>query len=147
MTLAASLARIETHVIAAGTALSPIMPARRGTPIPKGRCIRMFYVGDGDSPAAGERTTVDGGQMLAEFVRIVAYWPLSTLGEDNYEAIEDELIALKYDLKDRLIGDPHLSNDTDALVVGDADAPVITYGGGLYRVLDIECTLTFMEAH
>ena len=139
--------RIETHVIAAGNALTPQMPARIGTPIPKGRCIRVFYLGDGDSPAAGERYTVDGGQLLGEFVRIVAYWPLSTLGEDQYENIEAELIALKYDLKDRLVGDPSLNGTCDAFVVGDADAPVITYGGGLYRVLDIECTLTFTEAH
>jgi hypothetical protein len=147
MTFAAALTQIETHVAAAGSAINnPITDAQIGYPLPKGRCIRVFYDGEDESEQSGERMTLTHN-MVGERVLIVAFWPLSTSGEDFAANTEAEVWELKDEIRTRIDGDHHLGGQCDGLDLEYATTDIVQIGGGWWRTLEMTCLLAFLEPY
>lgn len=146
MSYSGSLAAILTHVTAAGAALTiAFTDVATGFPVPKGRCIRIFYGGEGDpTDVMGARRTMTT-ELIAELTVIEAYWPVSEMGESGASDIDAEMVTLKQEIKTRLYGDSQLGGQCTDLTIDDAqpDFPVIA--GTKYRSLTLIVTSAYDE--
>jgi hypothetical protein len=145
MTFAAALTNIGTHLTAAGAALAvPITDVMYAAPVPKGRCIRYFYGGETDPPAFSGKKTLNS-QMVGETVLIVAFFPVSSLGETEAASTEDELWDLKDEVRTRIDGDSQLGGACTDLLLGDVEPDFVVIGNTRYRTLNWDLTLAFTE--
>lgn len=107
-TLTAWLAAIETHAIAAGAALTPTLDdVAIGLPVPRGRCVRIHWDGEQQPARMGASRDLKG-ELIAERIRVVCYWPLSTNSEDQGKQIVREMYEFKHELRTRVLGDSQL---------------------------------------
>lgn len=136
---------IQVHCLAAGNALaSPIKDVAVGWPVPRGRCIRIFWGGE----VAPERMGGDrvlNGELVSERAIIRAFWPLSDYGETKARTLIGEMWDLKHEIRTRLLGDSQLGGLSTDFVMGYAEADDVAIGGGVFATLDIECTTDFTE--
>jgi hypothetical protein len=130
--------QLLSHVKAAGADLdNPIDDVAFAHPLPTGRCIRIYYSGEAPPPHFGEGRVLNG-EMIAEVLTIVAFWPLSNTRERYAETIEGEIRALKHGIKTRIFADSQLGGRSTDLVLGLATADWSIVAGTVYRILEIE---------
>lgn len=146
MSFADAITAIETHLDAAGTAVTPqIVDVDRGAPVSvPARLIRFWYAGDQPAPhyPGGQTITT---VMVGERLTIAAYWPISD--KAVLRSVDGEAKALKDEIKRRLLGDCQLGGACDDLVIGDAEVDYPIVNGQQVAELTIPLTLDFGEAY
>jgi hypothetical protein len=144
MTWTDSTAVVLTHVSAAGAALTiPITDVAISALLPKGRCIRMCYGGETDPPMVPRQTLT--GQLIGELTFIAAFWPISNLDEAEMKTVEDDIVALKNQIRTRISLDKDLGGTCKALILSDVDVGTPEISGTRYRVAawDLETSYQF----
>ena len=137
---------VLAHCVAAGAALTnPIVDVAYAHPLPRGRCIRIFYGGEAEPAHMGSDARVLNGQMVAELIRIVAFWPLSSSGETMAATVEAEVRALKHQIRTRILGDSQLGGLSTDLALSNAITDFGANGGIVYRTLEYEITTDYDE--
>lgn len=144
MSFAGALTVIQTHCTTAGTSLTPtITDIGVGEPgTPPGRCIRVWYEGDGAPVHLAERTLAD--ISVGERVTVRAYWPVANRDKPLASALESDLQAFVVLIKTALIGDSQLGGNCADLDVGQADAEWLLLDGGAWRTVTILLVLDFV---
>lgn len=124
-------AAILVHATAAGNALTPAMPALAAFPLPKSRCIRVYYGGEADPVKMGARWTLNS-EMVAKRTMIAAFWPITNLSEELAAKIDAEAEAFGHDLRTRLDGDAQLGGATTDSALLDASPDIFNIGGAKF---------------
>ena len=141
MAYATTKAALVTHAAAAGAALSdPILDVRAALPVPKGRCIRVYYGGE-TLPAKmdGKRYTLNS-EMVAEVTLIAAFFPVVLNDEAVTAQIDTDLYTLKHELRTRILGDAQLGGASTDTELDYVEPDLVTYNNvrylmGLWRVV------------
>ena len=137
---------IQVHCLAAGNALaSPIKDVAVGWPVPRGRCIRIFWGGETKPARMGEHPRSQVGEMVSERVVIRAFWPLSDYGETKARTLIGEMWDLKHEIRTRLLGDSQLGGLTTDFEMGYAGADDVVIGGAAFTFIDIECITDYHD--
>lgn len=145
MAYADQIAAIKTHAVAAGAAVTPkILDVAIGVSPPSTRCIRIFYGGEAEPERMGAGMTLSS-RLIGERVIVVVYIAVSNLSEQETEAVETELYAIKHELRTRILGDAQLGGQSTDLVMSLAEPDHIVYGNGRYRTLSTEIIPEFVE--
>jgi hypothetical protein len=140
------LAAIVVHAQAAGNALTiPLTDVIAAYPAVPGRCIRIFYGGEAVPTRMGQDSRVLNGQLVAEQIVIMAFWPLRDLRETEAAVLEAEVYNLKHELRTRILGDSQLGGKSTDLDVGYAEPGFAELGGAPYRTLEMIVTTDYIE--
>lgn len=140
-----ALATLETHLIAAGTSITPnitdVGSGEVGTPA--GDVIRYWYEGDGDPSRMARRTLTR--ESLGERVMVQALWQVSSRDKPVAAKLETRVRALKVAIKTALLNDSDLGASCESVLVGDADAGWLAIGGGTWRSLSIPLVIDMTD--
>lgn len=132
MAYADTKAAIVVHAAAAGAALTdPILDARAAFPVPKGRCIRVYYGGEAEPVRMGASRTL-GTEMVGSVTLIAAFFPIVLNDEDVVAQIDADLQALAHDLRTRVLGDSQLGGNSTDLELGYVEPDMVTYNNTRY---------------
>ncbi|MGH2386249.1 MAG: hypothetical protein ACRDGB_14535, partial [Candidatus Limnocylindria bacterium] len=136
---------LETHARNAGAALtSPILDIDRASPTPKGRCIRLWWSGDGPPGRMGASLTLSS-EMIGERVSIVAFFPVSSLSEEVTGYNDTEARALRHELRTRISADSTLGGNVTDLAIEGVETGWESLNNTRYRTLDMTIVLDFEE--
>lgn len=123
-------------------------------PVSKGRCVRIFYLGERETEHMPFDRTLTS-RVYAQGIGVRGYWPISDTGVNRQRAIEGEMAVFTKDFRSRVLGDSQLGGASVDLEMHPAVADQITLdaGGGVavslgtkYAVVDIEIVVDFDEA-
>jgi len=132
MAYATTKAAIVTHAAAAGAALTnPILDVRAGFPVPKGRCVRVYYGGETEPVHMGGRRVLNA-EMVAHRTLVALFLPVSLTDEEVAVIIDAELYDFGHDLRTRILGDSTLGGAETDLDLGYLDPDLVTYGNTRY---------------
>ena len=148
MAYADTKAAIVIHAAAAAAALTnPILDARAAFPVPKGRCVRVYYGGEVAPVRMGGNRTLNS-ELVGQRTLIGIWLPVTVNDEDVAAVIDAELQAFAHDLRTRILGDSQLGGQATDLELGylEPDQVVINntrYLMGLWEVFSdfIEYTI------
>jgi len=145
VTYADTKAAIVTHAAAAGGALSdPILDARAAFPVPKGRCIRVYYGGEAEPVRMGGKRVLNA-ELVAQRTIIAAFFPIALNDEDVAAQIDADLQALAHDLRTRILGDSQLGGAQTDLELGYVEPDIVLNGNTRYLVGIWEVLSDFTE--
>lgn len=145
MDFPAAMVVLETHARNAGGALdTPILDVDRASPTPKGRCIRLFWSGDGDPARMGGNSTLNS-TLIGERVSIVAFFPVTTLGEEETGYNDAEARELRHELRTRIDGDATLGGNVTDLLIEGVETGWEVIGNTRYRTVDMTVVLDYEE--
>lgn len=132
MTYATTKAAILAHAVtAAATLTPPITDVAAAFPLPKGRCVRVYYGGEADPVKMGGRWTLNS-EMIAKRTMIAAFWPITTLSEALAAAIDADAEAFGHQLRTLLDGDAQLGGATTDSALLDASPDIFEIGGAKF---------------
>ncbi len=140
MAYADTKAAIVVHAAAAGAALSdPILDARAAFPVPKGRCVRVYYAGEAEPVHMGGRRVLNA-EMVAHRTTIALFLPVSLNDEALAVIVDADLYDFGHELRTRILGDSTLGGAETDLDLGYLEPDLVTYGNtrylmGLWEVL------------
>lgn len=145
MTFAAALTALNTHLVAAGAAITPaITDVGWGQPgAPTSTCIRYWYEGEGDSPKMAPRTLTDA--TVFEAIRIAAYWPVATRDKAPAAALDTRVQLFVRQVKNRLNGDSQLGGAVVDIELGNASAGWLTVGDAAWRSVEIPLVVILVD--
>lgn len=145
MAFADQLAAIKTHAVAAGATLSPALTdVAIAHPVPRGRCVRIFWAGEVEPVRMGAQRSLNA-ELIAERIMLVAFWPISDSSETGAEAIETDIYALKHEIRTRVLGDSQLGGMSTDLAMSYAETDFVVISGTAYRTLECEFVTDFFE--
>jgi hypothetical protein len=125
--IAAALAALEVHLIAAGAVITEdISDVARGLPT-GGRMIRYYWAGEVEPPHMTGRRVMNG-ELVGQRIAIVALWPLATLDAATVASIDAEMQTLAGEIRTRIQGDNDLGDHVESLDLsyGEPDLAVIS---------------------
>jgi len=141
----AALSTIVTHATAAGTAVTPaITDVANADPVPRGRCIRVWYGGETDAPEF-PGSHVLSGELVGEIVNITAFWPVGDAAETLAANRDAQVYALADALRSNLQADSTLGGNVTDLAINHAVNDFVGIGNTAYRILELELILSFNE--
>lgn len=141
----ASRDAILVHAKAAAAAVdSKWTDVAIGVGIPAGRCGRVYYGGETSPHQMAERRVLNG-ELVAERVHLAWFWPLASVGTSEYKVIDDEMYAIKHEVRTRLQGDSQLGGACTDLDLEYAEPDVVVIGGNRWLTLDAQIVVDFTE--
>lgn len=145
MAYATTKAAILVHAAAAGAALTnPILDAADGFPVPRGRCIRVYYGGETE-PARMGGNRVLNGELVAHRTLVVVFLPVSVNDEAVAAAIDADLYTFGHELRTRILGDSQLGGASTDLTVGYLEQDFEEYNNARYLIGRSEIVSEFTE--
>lgn len=146
MTFSGALTVLETHLVAAGAALSPaITDVGGGEPgVPPGRAIRWWYEGDGEPKRMGAPRTLND-EMVGERITVRAYWSVPTRDKAPSRALEVAIQLAVRQIRHRLLGDSTLGGNVTDLDVSGADVEWLSLGDAWWRVATVKLVLDMVD--
>lgn len=142
--IAAALVVLNTHLVAAGAALTdPILDVDRGL-VTGGRMIRYYYAGEA-APPHMDGPRVLNGTMVGQRFYIDAAWPLSGLSVEQVTAIDAEMQVLAGQIRTRIQGDSQLGGNVTDLDLEYAEPDVVTIANARHVVLHWQLDLAYVE--
>lgn len=144
--IAAALAVLETHLAAAGAALTDdLLDVDRGF-LTGGRQLRYYWSGEGVPVRMGtENGNVLNGRMIGQRVKIAASWPLGDLDIETVTAIDTEMQTLAGEIRTRIQGDSQLGGNVVDLDLQYAEPDVVTISNARHVVLAWDLDLSYVE--
>jgi hypothetical protein len=126
-------AAIVVHAAAAAAALTtPILDARAGFPIPKGRCVRVYYAGETAPEHMDGKRRVLTGELVSHITRIALFLPVSVTDEALAAVLDAELFNFGHDLRTRILGDSQLGGASKDLTLHYCEPDLVTYNNVRY---------------
>jgi hypothetical protein len=138
-------AALLAHATTAGAAVTPaIKDVKFAFPVPKDRCIRLFYGGEADPPRFASRNTL-ASEMVGTVVRINAFFAVTALDEAQAEVLENQARAYSAALRTAIDGDTNLGGDADNVLLGDAEVEPTVVGNARYLVVSHVAVVAYEE--
>lgn len=140
-------ARLLVHAQTASAALAnPFEDVKAAFPLPKGRCVRVYYGGEDDPPGFPERGSRSMGyELIGKATLIAAFWPVTSLDEELAELIDTEAEAFGHALRTAIDGDSSLDGAADNTVLGDATPDFAVVGNTRYVVMEWRAVSAYIE--
>lgn len=140
MAFADQLARIVTHATTAANAVSPaIDDVQVAFPVPRGRCVRLFWTAEEDPPHFEADSVVE--DLIAETVHVSAFWPLSNLSETDAADYATQVYAFKHALRTAIDGDTRLNGTATGVEMRNAALTYALIAGAEYLVVDVDIAI------
>jgi hypothetical protein len=136
--------QINTHANASGQALAIPTQATVALPVPRGRCIRTFWIGESGPETMGERFVLDA-EMVADRIGVVLFIPLGDFNETVARATVLDMRLFKHEFRTRMNGDAQLGGNNTDLRVFDAEIEYPVIGGAQYVTVGFEIVTDFTE--
>jgi hypothetical protein len=145
MAYADTKAAIIVHALAAGAALSdPILDVAAGFPVPRGRCVRVYWAGETEPVRMGGQRVLNA-ELIAERTRIVLFLPITLNDETLAAVIDAQLHAFKHDLRTRVLGDSQLGGQSTDLEFEYAEPDLVVFNNARFAVLVMDIVSDFTE--
>jgi hypothetical protein len=131
------LARIMTHVTTASNAVVPaIDDVQNAFPVPRGRCVRVFWTAEEDPTVMPE--SVLNADLIAEATHVSVFWPISNISETDAADYATQVYAFKHALRTAIDGDTKLNSQAHHVTMRNAELTYAQIAGGEYLVLDVD---------
>ena len=144
MSFVAGLAILDTHLVAAGAAISPtITNVSQGERASMTRRIDYYVTAIGEPQKMGAHTTLTDW-MFGVGINIRIYVPVPDRSETLAANIEADLYAIVVEILTRIIGDSKLGGNCTDMTVNDTEFGWLNMPGWL-RVATIPLVLDFVE--
>jgi hypothetical protein len=135
MAYADAKARLVTHARTAAAALArPFEDVQEGLPLPRGRCVRVYYGGETDTTKMGGRYTLNS-EMVGQITLIAAFWPITALDEEQGALIDAEAQTFSSALRTAVDGDSALNGNVDNTTLEFAEPDVVTSGNTRFLMI------------
>lgn len=145
LTYADVLTQITTHATAAAAALTnPILDVAVGSPVPSGRCVRIYYAGEVEPEHMGAGHTLTS-RMVAESIALTLFLPMSSDGLQAAAATETEMYDFKHELRTRVLGDSQLGGQSTDLEMALVEPDFVVIGNTRYRILSTTFNTDYAE--
>ena len=140
----AALVVLQTHLVAAGAALTEdILDVSRGLPT-GGRQIRYYWGGEIEAPRMGMTLDLTGEVVGQRFI-IAALWPLTNLSPDLVTVIDAEMQTLAGEIRTRILGDSQLGSNVSDLDLGYAEPDIVLISNARHIALTWQLDLAYVE--
>ncbi len=138
-------ARLLTHAQTAAAAVArPIDDVKIGFPLPKGRCVRVYYGGETATERMNGRYTLNS-EMVAKITMIAAFWPVTVLDEEMVSMIDSEAEAFSHALRTAIDGDTALDDKADSTVLDYGEPDVAIIGNTRFLVMMHRAITDYVE--
>ena len=145
MDIDAVLTALENHATTAGAAVTPALTdVTAGLPVPRGRCVRIYWDGEIDPPRMTGRVPLSS-EMIGDRLMVTAFWPVGDAGEAAHRNRILEMWGFAAALRTALDTDMTLGGEVQTIRVGDATPGVTTEGGGWYATVDTPVEIGYRE--
>lgn len=132
-------ARVLAHCVTAGNAVSPaIDDVQVAFPVPRGRCVRIFWAAEQDPEKITDSLATD---EIAEVIHVSAFWPLSNVSETDAADYATQVYAFKHALRTAIDGDTKLNGHAKDVSLGNQELTYAQVAGAEYLVLDAEVVI------
>lgn len=139
MAYADQQARILTHCQTAANAVSPaIDDVQVAFPVPRGRCVRIFWTAEEDPELIPDSLIEDS---VAEVVHVSVFWPLSNLAETDAADYATQVYAFKHALRTAIDADTKLNGQARNAAMRNAELTYAQVAGAEYLVLDADIVI------
>ncbi len=115
-----------------------------GAPIPKGKCVRLFWTGEAAPEHMGGDRTLNS-RMVSPTCGLVAFWPMSTMTEALVKAIDDEMSDFIHYLRTAILADSQLGGASTDLEMGYAEPDFVVIEGTRYATVEVPFTFDYLE--
>ena len=115
-----------------------------GWPIPNGKSVRVYYGGE-RTPVRMPHDRSFTGELVAEVIVCVAFWPLSALNTDGAKLMDDEMYTFKHELRTRVLGDSQLGGKATDLEMSYATPDLVVIGNTRYAIIEAQFATDFTE--
>jgi hypothetical protein len=130
-------ARILTHATTAANAVSPVIDdVQVAFPVPRGRCVRIFWTAEEDPIVLPESVLTE--DLIAEVTHISAFWPLSNIGETDAADYATQVYAFKHALRTAIDADTKLNSTAQHVTMRNAELTYAQVAGAEYLVVDVD---------
>lgn len=138
-------AALVTHAAAAGATLTPpLLDVKAAFPLPKGRCVRIYYGGEQEPVRMGGTLTLNS-ELVGKVTMIAAFWPLTSLDETLAQAIDTEAEAFGHALRTAVDGDTSLGAEGDNTTLGYAEPDVVVSGNTRFLAVMWRAVTDYVE--
>lgn len=139
MAYADQQARVLVHCITAANAVAPVIDdVQVAFPVPRGRCVRIFWTAEQDPELIPDTLTEDS---IAEVLHVSAFWPLSNLSETDAADYATQVYAFKHALRTAIDADTKLNGQAKNAKLENAELTYSQIAGAEYLVLDAEIVI------
>lgn len=145
MAYADTIAAILVHAIAAGAALTtPITDVQRAFPVPRGRCVRVYYGGEAEPKRMGASRVLNA-ELIAERTWVTLFLPISETSETLAAVLDAEAHAFKHELRTRILADSKLGGMQTDLEFEYITPDVVVIANARYLIVPCEITSNYTE--
>lgn len=136
---------ITVHAVAAAAAVdSNFTDVAIGMPLPRARCVRIFYGGERDPEKMGAQRTLNS-RLTAESILLRAFWPVSDYLAARGRALFGEQRSFVVQLRTRIEGDSQLGGKSADLSMHLAEPDDVVLGTTHYAIVDVEFVVDYHE--
>lgn len=136
---------IKTHAIAAAAAVdTKWVDVDVTAPLPRGRCVRIFYAGEGEPVHYESRDTLSS-RLVAQVAIARAFLPIADYAKDRRRNLMYDMAAFVRGLRSRLMADQTLGGAVTSLHIPDTQVDDILYGSVHYAISDTQVLLEYDE--
>lgn len=138
-------ARLVTHAATAGAAITadPVIDVQAAFPVPKGRCVRIYYGGETEPARIPNR--VLNGELVAEVTFIALFLPIPLNDESVAAAVDAQLYQFKHALRTAIDGDSQLNGYATDLALELLEPDLVTYNNTRYLLGLWRCVSDYTE--
>lgn len=146
MAYADTKARVVVHAVTAGAAITddPILDVVAAFPVPKGRCVRVYYGGEVAPRKMGGRYTLNS-EMVGEVTMIALFLPIALNDEAVAAVVDAQLYTFKHALRTAILGDAQLNGASVDLELDYLEPDIVTSGNTRYLVGLWRCVSDYIE--
>jgi hypothetical protein len=138
-------ARLVTHAQTASATLTrPFEDVQTGVPLPKSRCVRIYYGGETDPKRMGGRYTLNS-EMVAKITLIAAFWPITALDEEQAALIDAEAEAFSHAFRTAVDADTDLNGQVDNTTLEDAQPDFVVAGTTRFLMIQWRAVTDYVE--
>lgn len=122
-------ARLVVHAQTAGAAITPaITDVQAAAPLPKGRCVRVYWGGETDPVRMdGNRFSLKS-EMVGQVTMIALFLPIASLAEELAQLLDAQAQAFAHALRTAIDADSDLAGAGDNTNLGDAEPDFVVVG-------------------
>lgn len=146
MAYADTKARLVTHATTAGAAITsdPILDVQAAFPVPKGRCVRIYYGGEAEPARMGANRTLNS-ELVGEITFIALFLPVVVNDEGVAAALDAQLYTFKHALRTAIDGDSQLNGYSVDLDLEYLEPDLVTYNNVRYLLGLWRCVSDYTE--
>jgi hypothetical protein len=137
--------RLKEHAVTAGQAVQPVLSdVDIAFPLPKGRCVRLYWGGEVAPEFMGGDRTLNS-QMVSDRIVVALMLPVSSASEAVAKSYVWEVTTFVRAFRRAVLADSSLSGLAAGIDMGHAAPDFTAIGGAWWLTVDIDFVVDFEE--